>query len=60
MDKKILNKVKKLVKISKEKKIIKPHTDAYKEFPVNEEIHKGNKSAYIKWGIIWRNMILVI
>lgn len=43
MDKKILNKVKDLVKISKNKKIIKSHTDAYKEFPVNDEIYKGNK-----------------
>ena len=32
---------KELVLISAKKNIIKPHTQAFKDFPVNEEIHKG-------------------
>ena len=35
---------KELVLISKHKKIIKPHTEAFKKFPVNNEIHKGKSS----------------
>lgn len=35
-----------LVKISKEKKLIKPHTAAFKEFPVENENHKGNSDFY--------------
>lgn len=33
-----------LVLISKQKNIIKPHTEAFKDFPVNEEKHKGKES----------------
>lgn len=32
---------KKLVTIAKEKGLIKSHTVAFKEFPVEKEIHKG-------------------
>lgn len=32
---------KQLVLISKQKGTIRPHTDAFKDFPVDEEIHKG-------------------
>ncbi len=32
---------KQLVIISKQKNIIKPHTEAFKDFPVSEEVHKG-------------------
>lgn len=35
---------KQLVLISKQKKIIKPHTEAFKDFPVSEEVHKGKDS----------------
>lgn len=35
---------KQLVLISKQKNIIKPHTEAFKDFPVNEEIHKGKEN----------------
>lgn len=34
---------KQLVLISKQKNIIKPHTDAFKEFPTSEEKHKGKR-----------------
>jgi len=37
-----------LVKVSKEKGLIKSHTVAFKEFPVSEEVHKGNKHYYNK------------
>lgn len=32
---------KELLLISKEKKLIRPHTEAFKDFPVKEENHKG-------------------
>lgn len=32
-----------LVLISKQKNIIKPHTEAFKDFPVSEEVHKGKE-----------------
>lgn len=35
-----------LIKASKEKGLIKPHTVAFKEFPVEEEIHKGKEEFY--------------
>ena len=38
------NQARQLVLISKEKKLIKPHTEAFKDFPVNEEVHKGKIS----------------
>ena len=38
----------KLVKVAKEKGIVKSHIEAFKEFPVEEENHKGNKDYYNK------------
>lgn len=35
-----------LIKIAKEKGLIKSHTIAFKEFPVEEEIHKGKTGEY--------------
>ena len=35
------NQAKQLVIISKQRNLIKPHTEAFKDFPVQEEIHKG-------------------
>lgn len=32
-----------LVLISKQKNLIKPHTEAFKDFPVEEEINKGKE-----------------
>lgn len=46
MDKNTLERIKKLIKISKEKKLIKPHTEAFKEIPVSKEPHKGNKKYF--------------
>lgn len=40
-------KAKELVKIAKEKKLIKPLEEAFKQNPVSEEAHKG-KLAYFK------------
>ena len=40
-------KAKELVLISKQKGLIRPHTEAFKDFPVKDEIHKG-KSKNIK------------
>ncbi len=34
-------KAKDLVLISEKKGMIKPHTEAFKDFPVEEEVHKG-------------------
>ena len=34
-------KAKKLILISKQKGLIKPHTEAFKDFPVSQEVHKG-------------------
>lgn len=34
---------KQLVLISKQKNIIKPHTEAFKDFPVSEEKHEGKE-----------------
>mgnify|MGYP003540061792 CR=1 FL=1 len=39
----ITKRAKALVAIAKEKKLIKPHTIAFKEFPVEKEIHKGKQ-----------------
>lgn len=38
------NQARQLVLISKERKLIKPHTQAFKDFPVSEEVHKGKIS----------------
>lgn len=35
---------KQLVLISKQKNMIKPHTEAFKDFPVSEEVHKGKEN----------------
>ena len=35
---------KQLVIISKQKNMIKPHTEAFKDFPVSEEVHKGKEN----------------
>lgn len=35
------NQARQLVLISKEKSLIKSHTEAFKDFPVCEEVHKG-------------------
>lgn len=35
---------KQLVLISKQKGLIKPHTEAFKDFPVSEEINKSKDS----------------
>lgn len=39
--KELKNRAKELVLISKQKGIIKPHTEAFKDFPVKDELHKG-------------------
>lgn len=36
----------KLVEISKKRGLIKSHIEAFKEFPVEEEKHKGKKEYY--------------
>lgn len=41
-------KVKELIKISKDKNLIKPHTEAFEEFPVEEEEHKGKKESFCR------------
>ncbi len=35
-----------LVLLAKEKGLVKSHTVAFKEFPVEEEIHKGEVEKY--------------
>lgn len=35
---------KQLILISSQKGLIKPHTEAFKDFPVSEEIHKGKNN----------------
>ena len=40
-------KVKELIKLAKKNNRIKPHTEAFKEFPVEEEVHKGNRNYYL-------------
>lgn len=35
-----------LVKIAKKRGLIKSHKEAFKEFPVEEENHKGKKEYY--------------
>lgn len=37
---------KRLVLLAKEKGLIKSHTVAFKEFPVEKEIHKGKSENY--------------
>ena len=47
-DNKLKLMVKKLIKKSEEKKVIKPHVFAYKDTPVSLEEHKGNVMSYKK------------
>jgi len=37
---------KRLVLIAKEKGLIKSHTVAFKDFPVEKEVHKGKAESY--------------
>ncbi len=46
LSKKGILKIKKLIKESKDKKLIKPHIEAFNDFPVSEEEHKGKKRYY--------------
>ncbi len=39
-------KVKEIIKHAKAKGLIKPHTEAFKEFPVENEIHKGDVNYF--------------
>jgi len=39
-------KAKRLVLLAKEKGLVKSHTVAFKEFPVEKEIHKGKTEDY--------------
>lgn len=43
---KISQRARGLVLRAKEKKLIKPHTIAFKEFPVEKEAHKGKTENY--------------
>ena len=36
----------KLILVAKEKNLVKPHTSAFKTFPVEEETHKGKTEYY--------------
>lgn len=38
-------KVKEMIEKSKKLGLIKPHTEAFKEFPVENEDHKGKKES---------------
>lgn len=42
----VVKKAKKLTMLAKEKGLIKSHTIAFKEFPVEEESHKGKMKGY--------------
>lgn len=44
----ISKRAKRLVVLAKEKGLIKSHTIAFKEFPVEKEIHKGKPENYNK------------
>ena len=44
----ISKKAKRLVMIAKDRNLIKSHTIAFKEFPVEEEEHKGRPENYKK------------
>lgn len=41
-------KIRKLIKKSKKLNLIKTSDEAFKDFPVEKEIHKGNINAYRK------------
>lgn len=45
---KLKRKIKKLIKKAERLNLIKTSDDAFKEFPVENEIHKGNINAYRK------------
>jgi hypothetical protein len=38
--------VKELTRMAQEKNLIKPHTEAFAKYPVEEEVHKGKKDYY--------------
>lgn len=40
--------VKELIKKSKAKNLIKSYTEAFKDFPTNQEVHKGKREFYCK------------
>lgn len=42
----VSQRAKRLVMLAKEKGLVKSHTVAFKEFPVEEEIHKGEVEKY--------------
>lgn len=42
----ISKRAKRLVMLAKEKGLVKSHTIAFKEFPVEQEIHKGKRENY--------------
>lgn len=44
----LTQRAKSLVLLAKEKGLIQPHTDAFKEFPVEKEVHKGKTKGYKK------------
>lgn len=46
LDKKTLEKIKKVVASAKSKKAIKSHIEAFKECPVSCEEHKGRKKYF--------------
>lgn len=43
---KIVKKAKDLVSKAKNKKVVKSYTVAFEEFPVEQEVHKGNMNNY--------------
>lgn len=45
----VSKKAKRLVVLAKEKNLVKSHTIAFKEFPVEKEEHKGKPENYEKW-----------
>ena len=40
-------KVKNMIKLAKKQGLIKPHTEAFKDFPVENEIHKGDANYFM-------------
>ena len=47
-DKSLKKRVKDIIKFAKENNLIKPHTEAFKKYPVENEIHKGSISFFAK------------
>ena len=46
--KELKSKAHNLVEISSKRKIIKPHTEAFDTYPVEDELHKGQGEYYAK------------